>query len=229
MFSLNQLIGSHLTEKTLCLTFDDGPGETPNDGPGPKTLPLAEYLYKENISATFFCVGQHIELYPTILPELDKLNHFVGHHTYSHPNMTELFDTGQRPKILEEMITTDELIRNQVPNKRIYFRAPYGHWNPDLSIILNREFEQANNYQGPFLWDMNANDYSFWQNHQSAYECANAYLALIERVNHGLFLMHDSTANNDEMRLNNLTFETIKILVPILKEKGYSFVGIDKL
>jgi peptidoglycan/xylan/chitin deacetylase (PgdA/CDA1 family) len=229
MFSLNQLNGSHLPDKTLCLTFDDGPGETSNDGPGPKTLRLAEYLYKENISATFFCVGQHIDLYPSILPELDKLGHFVGHHTYSHSDMTELYDTGQRSKILEEMSTTDDLIRKLVPNKRVYFRAPYGYWYPNLSIILNREFEQANNYQGPFLWDMNANDYSFWQNHQSACECANAYLPLIERVNHGLFLMHDSTANIDEMRLNNLTFETIKILVPILKEKGYSFVGIDKL
>jgi len=59
MFSLDQLTGSHLPEKTLCMTFDDGPGETPNDGPGPKTIPLAEYLYKENIPATFFCVGQH--------------------------------------------------------------------------------------------------------------------------------------------------------------------------
>jgi hypothetical protein len=41
--------------------------------------------------------------------------------------------------------------------------------------------------------------------------------------------MHDSTANIDDMRLNNLTFETVQILVPILKEQGYSFVGIDKL
>lgn len=59
--------------------------------------------------------------------------------------MTEFYDTGQRSKILEEMSTTDELIRKLVPNKRIYFRAPYGYWHPNLSIILNHEFEQSNN------------------------------------------------------------------------------------
>jgi peptidoglycan/xylan/chitin deacetylase (PgdA/CDA1 family) len=229
MFCLEQLTGSHLPDKTLCLTFDDGPGETTNDGPGPKTLPLAEYLHKENIPATFFCVGQHIDQYPSILIELNKLGHFIGHHTYSHPYMAELFDTGQRTKVMMEMSKTDELIRKLLPDKPIYFRAPYGDWHSHLSIMLNREFQQAKNYLGPYYWDINAEDYRFWENHQSANECADAYLSLIETINHGLFLMHDSTANIDNMRLNNLTFETIKILVPILKEKGYSFVGINKL
>jgi peptidoglycan/xylan/chitin deacetylase (PgdA/CDA1 family) len=40
--------------KTLCLTFDDGPGETIGDGPGPKTLKLAKFLNKNGIRATFF-------------------------------------------------------------------------------------------------------------------------------------------------------------------------------
>jgi len=229
MFSKDQLIGFHLPDKTLCITFDDGPGVTPNEGPGPKTLRLAEYLHKEDIVATFFCVGQHIELYPSILTELDKLGHCIGHHTYSHPSLTALFDAGEHSKVLMEMVKTDELIRKLIPDKPIYFRAPYGDWSPGLSLFLNHAFEQAIHYRGPYFWEINANDYSFWQNHQSANECANAYLQLTENVNHGMFLMHDSTANIDEMRLNNLTFETIKILVPILKEQGYSFVGIDKL
>ncbi len=229
MFSPDQLTGSHLPDKTLCLTFDDGPGETPNDGPGPKTLLLAEYLHKENIAATFFCVGQHIDLYPSILPLLNKLGHFVGHHTFSHPYMTALFDSDQRSKFLEEMSRTDELIRNLVPNKPIYFRAPYGDWHSRLSIMLNREFKQAINYNGPFYWDINGLDYSFWQNRQTAAECAAAYLSLIGNINHGLVVMHDSTANIKDMRLNNLTFETMKILLPVLKENGYSFVGIDNI
>lgn len=143
--------------------------------------------------------------------------------------MTSLFDKGKLSEILKEMTMTDVLIRNLIPNKSIYFRAPYGHWYPELSINLNREFEQAENYIRPFNWDINAEDYGFWQNHQSATECAAAHLSLIRNINHGLVVMHDSTANIDDMRLNNLTFETIEILIPVLKEKGFSFVGIDKL
>ena len=108
------------------------------------------------------CVGQHIKQYPSILPELDKLGHFVGHHTYSHPYMTTLLVTGQRSMILEEMRTTDELIRKLIPNKPVYFRAPYGYWYADHSKLLNREFEQSHNYQEPYFWDINADDYRFW-------------------------------------------------------------------
>jgi peptidoglycan/xylan/chitin deacetylase (PgdA/CDA1 family) len=60
MFSTDQLKGLSLPEKTLCLTFDDGPGETEGDDPGPKTVQLAEYLTEQNISATFFMVGSHL-------------------------------------------------------------------------------------------------------------------------------------------------------------------------
>ena len=35
--------------KTLCLTYDDGPGATTGNGPGPRTAQLAEYLHNEGI------------------------------------------------------------------------------------------------------------------------------------------------------------------------------------
>lgn len=229
MFSLQQLTGIHLPDKTLCFTFDDGPGETSGDGPGPKTVRLAQYLRGENIKATFFCTGMHIDQFPEILSELDRLGHFVGNHTYSHPRLPDLFNNGQTNECLTEITTTDTLIRKIIPDKPIYFRAPYGQWLPEISIFLNKEFEQAQRYIGPFYWDTSGYDFAFWDRHQTAEECAAAYLADIERANHGMILMHDSTTDIENMRLNNRTFETVKILVPFLKEKGYKFVGIDHL
>jgi hypothetical protein len=45
--------------------------------------------------------------------------------------------------------------------------------------------------------------------------------------------MHDCTAEQDALGLlrreNNRTFETIQILVPVLKGMGYSFVGLDEI
>ena len=38
--------------------------------------------------------------------------------------------------------------------------------------------------------------------------------------------MHDSTTDLVKARDNNQTFEVIKILVPKLKELGYSFVSL---
>jgi hypothetical protein len=41
--------------------------------------------------------------------------------------------------------------------------------------------------------------------------------------------MHDSTSDVENMRLNNRTYETMNLLVPVLKERGFKFIGIDKL
>ena len=229
MFSLEQINGLHLPEKTFCLTFDDGPGETLNDGPGPKTLLLANYLREENIAATFFCVGRFIKQYPAILSELNQLGHFIGNHTYHHPDMKVLFENGQKAMFLEEIKSTDDLIRDIIPGKPVYFRAPYGQWTPAMSDFLNKEFTMSRTYVGPFYWEVNGNDYAFWDRRLSAEDCAAAYLAEIEKVNRGLFLMHDSTSDIENMRLNNRTYETVRLLVPILKNRGFKFVGIDKL
>ena len=229
MFSLQQITGLHLPEKTFCLTFDDGPGETLGDGPGPKTLRLANYLREESIPATFFCVGRFIQQYPAILSELNRLGHFIGNHTYHHPDMKALFVNGQKAACLEEIKSTDDLIRNIIPERPVYFRAPYGQWTPEMSVFLNKEFTLSHTYVGPFYWEVNGNDYAFWDRQLSAEECAAAYLVEIEKTNRGLFLMHDSTSDIENMRLNNRTYETVKLLVPVLKERGFTFIGIDKL
>src|SRR4051812_46293731 len=50
--SEHQLTGSELPDHTLALTFDDGPG--------PRTKELADYLATEGVKATFFINGNHV-------------------------------------------------------------------------------------------------------------------------------------------------------------------------
>ena len=61
MLDKNILLGSALPYKTVCLTFDDGPGQPIYKNNGPKTLMIAEYLHNEGIIATFFMVGKLIK------------------------------------------------------------------------------------------------------------------------------------------------------------------------
>src|SRR5580692_5280417 len=202
MFSTNQLFGKSLPSKTLCLSFDDGPGETIGTGPGPKTLKLAEYLSQERISATFFMVGKFIEQYPHILSKVTEFGHIIGNHTYSHPQNPYIVALPPET-ILLEISTTNELIRNYIPNNTVYFRAPYGIWEPRLSELLNQKLKNDLIHLGPFNWDINGADYDFWLKHKSAEECASRYLKEIELKNHGIVLMHDSTADIEEMKINN--------------------------
>ena len=117
MFSKKSLHGRFLPVKTLCLTFDDGPGETTGDGPGPKTIKIAEYLHEQGISATFFMVGKHISKNLYILPELHRLGHIIGNHTYNHLHFPSLFKDGK--DILTEITKTSELISQYINNKTI--------------------------------------------------------------------------------------------------------------
>ncbi len=229
MFFQNQQNGSKLPANTICLTFDDGPGETLSNLAGPKTLQIGHFLMEVGITATFFCVGKSILQYPHILPKLFNLGHTIGNHTFNHPVMTTLFDEGRELELLNEKKNTHSLITEQIGITPCYFRAPYGKWKPEISIYLNKNLSESSSYRGPFHWDIFCHDYLYWDQYRTAEECANAYLFDIEKRNKGIILMHDSTVDNENMRLNNRTFETIQIIVPILKNKGYTFVGIDEL
>ena len=81
MFFDRDIKGNQLPPKTLCLTYDDGPGETRGDGSGPRTLELGRYLFVQGIRATFFVVGKNVERYPEVLPQLQAWGHLIGNHT----------------------------------------------------------------------------------------------------------------------------------------------------
>ncbi|PWT73089.1 MAG: hypothetical protein C5B59_14210 [Bacteroidetes bacterium] len=227
MFRKSPLNGSALPSKTISLTFDDGPGETIGDGPGPKTIKLATYLHDQEIRAAFFEVGKFIEKYPHIPPAVASLGHIIGNHTYSHPNMPRYFESGG--DCLFEIANTTRLMSNVVSDKKIYFRAPYGDWNQRISESLNRDLDDGIDYQGPYGWDIACNDSSFWEKGLSAQECADIYLAEILQKESGIVLMHDSTADFLDWQANNRTYESILIIVPKLKALGYKFVGLDEI
>lgn len=66
-------------EKTIYLTFDDGPHPLIT----PKIL---EILKKYNAKATFFCIGNNVKKYPATFELLKKEGHSVGSHTFNHEN-----------------------------------------------------------------------------------------------------------------------------------------------
>ena len=66
-------------EKTVYLTFDDGPV--------PEATPLILKCLREyGAKATFFCVGANIVKNPKIFHQLIKEGHRVGNHTHHHLN-----------------------------------------------------------------------------------------------------------------------------------------------
>lgn len=232
MLAENVLTGTTLQEKTVCLTFDDGPGQPFFNQTGPKTLEVAKYLHEEGIVATFFMVGKYIKKYPDIVQQVKALGHIIAHHTTNHPDMNKAFSKGKN--LVPELAETETLIAKHITNNTIYFRPPYGRWNSDLSKQLNQGLQTKLNYIGPIGWHIDGSDWWFYSkfDKDAVTKCSEHYLKLIREAKKGIILMHDSSANflwAPIRKWNNKTLETVKIVVSELKKEGYSFVSLDDI
>lgn len=106
-------------EKIAFLTFDDGPSKNIT----PKILDI---LKEENVKATFFVVGKHVQEYPGITKQAFDEGHFIANHGYSHNN-SKLYATPQ--SFIDEITKTDIAIGEAIglPNYCSHlFRFPNG-------------------------------------------------------------------------------------------------------
>jgi peptidoglycan/xylan/chitin deacetylase (PgdA/CDA1 family) len=240
VFFDDDIKADRLPQGTVCLTYDDGPGESQGDGPGPHTQELGRYLRDQGIRGTFFVVGRHVERYRDSVVALSAWGHLVGNHTYSHPGLVALAEAGG--DVGGEVERTDALLRLIASGPVSYFRAPYGNWRQTVertpgdrrdrsdSIVaaqLNAS-GKLSHIVGPINWDIVAEDWECWRRGIPPEEAARRYVDEIDRVGRGLILMHDSS-EDDALRPRNQTLLMSKRLVPELKRIGYRFVRLDEI
>lgn len=151
------------TEKTVYLTFDDGP-----------TIGITSWVLNElnkyNAKATFFCLGKNAELYPNILMKTIENGHRIGNHTFSHCNAwktklaTYLKDVEHCSKIIDTHL----------------FRPPYGKITPLLVKNLHKKYKII-------LWDIISYDFDA---DISVEQCYNNVINNVE--NGSIIVFHDS-------------------------------------
>ena len=98
-------------KKKVALTFDDGPDPS-------NTPKLLELLKKEKVPATFFLVGQNVEMYPEVVKAIAKDGQTIGSHTYDHQDLSTLDESG----MTNEITKTDQSIKKLTGKKPAYFR-----------------------------------------------------------------------------------------------------------
>jgi peptidoglycan/xylan/chitin deacetylase (PgdA/CDA1 family) len=124
------------SEKTIWLTFDDGP--TPEITPF-----ILQTLKDENIKATFFLVGEQIETYPDLFQAIVKDGHLVANHSYSHKNGWISCNNTYLKDV--------EKCQKKMPNNTL-FRPPYGKISPLQLKRLKSKFQII-------LWDVLSLDF----------------------------------------------------------------------
>ncbi|MFE7644498.1 bifunctional polysaccharide deacetylase/glycosyltransferase family 2 protein [Streptomyces phaeoluteigriseus] len=101
-------------DKTIALTFDDGPNPT-------WTPAVLEILEKYDVPATFFLVGSMVSRYPDIVEDLVEQGNEVGIHTFTHVDLSYQSDA----RVDREMEQTQLALAGAAGVTTTLFRAPY--------------------------------------------------------------------------------------------------------
>lgn len=188
-------------EKTLFLTFDDGP--TPNI-----TEWVLNTLNQYHAKATFFCIGDNVRKYPEIFNQIVNEGHTIGNHSNNHINGWKT----KTKSYLENVLLAEESIRNQNLQSSLtnLFRPPYGQIKPKQGKKL-----MALGYR-IVMWDVLSFD---WDKTVSKQQCFERVIS--KSKNGSIIVFHDSLK-----ALDNMKFALPKIL-EYYSEKGFSFKAID--
>src|SRR5210317_2164389 len=138
-------------EKTLYLTFDDGPTPEITDW-------VLECLKKYNAKATFFCIGKNIEQQPDIYQNIIKNGHAIGNHTFNHLK-------GWKTTVdsyLSDVIQTQDILNIQ--NQKL-FRPPYGRLKPkQAKLLIDKGFQIVMWSVLTVDWDKNVSEIQCYKN-----------------------------------------------------------------
>lgn len=180
--------------KKIAITFDDGPHPS-------YTAQLLDGLKERGIHATFFVTGEHAELHPDIIERMFNEGHLIGNHTYSHIQLTK----GNREAFKEELIKTNEILKNITGQDVQYVRPPYGSWDKNFEKELN---------MFPVLWTVDPLDW-----------CSKNVDCITDKIvnkveENDIILMHDYYDTSVTAALK---------AVDELLEEGYTFVTVDEI
>ncbi|MGV9501992.1 bifunctional polysaccharide deacetylase/glycosyltransferase family 2 protein [Streptomyces sp. NPDC003642] len=101
-------------DKTIALTFDDGPDPTWT----PQVLAVLE---KYDVPATFFLVGSMVSRHPGIVEDMVEQGHEVGIHTFTHVDLSYQSEA----RVRREMEQTQLALAGAAGITTTLFRAPY--------------------------------------------------------------------------------------------------------
>jgi peptidoglycan-N-acetylglucosamine deacetylase len=215
MFSIEPITGADLPDGQLVLTYDDGPG--------PNTLSVAEYLSDMGIEATFFVVGESFEKLPDVPGRVRALGHRLGNHTWTHAVGGLTAQLARGGDIVDEVMRTAALLSGE---EALAFRPPWGLWDPHVAATLNADDILSPGHVGPFNWTIDCRDWESWKNGDDPGVVAARYRAQANTTRKGIVLLHDFTADSPEIAARNRSAELTRALVPMLIADGFRFVPL---
>lgn len=181
------------SSKQVYLTFDDGPTEE-------LTRWILNELDKENIKATFFCVGENAKRFPELMYEMRSAGHAIGNHTMRHENGNKTSKQAYLKSIEEAAQYTSSTL----------FRPPYGRLPINFINPIKSKYKIV-------MWSWLSYDYD----HSVSIE---KIISKAEKINGGdILVLHDNVKVEERIKI------ILPKLIQLLKAKDFKFKIIDDL
>lgn len=158
-------------EKTVFLTFDDGPI--------PEVTPFVLDLLRERgIKATFFCVGENVMKHPDVFQQVLDEGHQVGNHTFNHLQGFKCSSSFY----LQNVEKANSYIKSK------FFRPPHGQFRFPQSYFLKQKYKII-------LWDVITRDYNQKLSGEFVLNVVRKYVR-----NGSIIVFHDSLKAEKNMK-----------------------------
>lgn len=184
--------------KVVALTFDDGPDPV-------RTPALLDVLAEANAPATFFLLGDAVEMHPDVVTRMAAEGHELGNHTYCH----RYLPLARSRSVERELARTDAAITQATGQVPMVARPPWGGRSPWTVRAFARLAKRL------VLWDVNSYD---WKGKPADEVVAR----VLERTRPGsIILMHEAREGGE------VTIEAVRRLIPALRARGYQLVTVS--
>ena len=175
-------------EKKVYLTFDDGPIPDVTEW-------VLSFLEQEKIKATFFCVGNNVDLHPQIFKKVLEAGHVCANHTFNHMNGFSV----NNKTYFENIEKCDKYYGNKL------FRPPHGRIKLSQYSKLKRKYKIV-------FWDVVSFDFDKNVTEEKCFENVKKHTRA-----GSIIVFHDSVKAK-----KNLLYALPKS-VQFLKAEGYEF------
>ncbi len=202
----NQLMENVVvTNKTIALTFDDGPDPINTDL-------ILDVLKEKDVKASFFLIGKKMKQYPSVTERIFKEGHCLANHTYNHTDL----NGESLSNVFLSILRTEKMLDSICGKTLKIFRPPWGHITSEENVNLKKFGFII------VLWDVNSKDY---KPNITVNEIINNVMAGVGDKK--IVLFHDSDYLCKASRKN--TALALPQIIDLLKKKGYRFVTIDEM
>lgn len=205
----NTLPEPEKNEKTIYLTYDDGPGEYTDE--------LLELLDSYNAKATFFLIGKQIERYPEKLDRIISAEHTAGVHCYRH-DYEYIYSSEER--FVDDVLKTRDIIYDSSGYRASVLRFPGG--SPTAAAFSEHKVDGGFDRLTDILYNMGIRYYD-WDVSADPKDggienSVRRTIKITEKANCPIVIQHDTRSS---------CLSATKKILEWGSENGYSFKALN--